>query len=105
MDCKQHLQQSLECISQSHLTVSPVPGLRQSRLLAVPEETVLLLKTVDGDQPTSVQGTLLHGLGPAQAGLGEEIPVTILTLEVLPAREGPHRGEEEDGEEGGQHGD
>ena len=29
----------------------------------------------------------------------------LVSEEVLPAREGPHRGEEEDGEEGGQHGD
>ena len=56
-----------------------------NRSLGEPDETVLFLETVDTEEPTSVQLTLVPSVLPCVSHIREEILVTWLTLEILPA--------------------
>ena len=68
-------------------TVMPEPACMETRGVSVSDQTVLLLLTVDTEQPSSVQLTLVSCVLPASSLIREEILVTSLAVEVLPLRQ------------------
>ena len=66
----------------------PVPDpVVMNRSLGEPDQAVLFLETVDTEEPTSVLLTLVPGVLPGVDLIREEILVTWLTLEIMPARQ------------------
>ena len=65
-------------------TVMPEPASLETRGVSVSDQTVLLLLTVDAEQPSSVQLTLVSCAVPGSYPIREEILVTSLAVEVLP---------------------
>ena len=55
------------------------------RTLSKPDQTVLLLETVDAEQPAAVQLALVPGVLPGEGHFREKVLVTLLALEILPA--------------------
>ena len=63
----------------------PEPSSLQTRGMSESKKAVLFSLTVDAQQPSSVQFTLVPCILPVVFGIREQVLVTFLTLEVFPS--------------------
>ena len=63
----------------------PEPSSLQTRGMSESKQAVLFLLTVYTEQPASVQFTLVPRILPGVVDIREQVLVTFLTIQVMPA--------------------
>ena len=68
-------------------TIVPEPSSVQTRGMSKSKQAVLFSLTVDAEQPSSVKFTLVPRILPGVVDIREQVLVTFLTVQVMPARQ------------------
>ena len=76
---------SLLCWDTVRFTIVPEPAMMETRALSESDQAVLLLHTVNAEQPPSVQFTLLPRVLPGVDDIREQVLVAFLAVEFLPS--------------------
>ena len=66
-------------------TIVPEPSSVDTRGMSESDEAVLFSLTVDAEKPASVKFTLVPRILPVVADIREQVLVTLLTVQVMPA--------------------